>query len=103
MYKNKKDRVLYFRKYMRKRRKTHRIEISKIQQKAGKKYRLKNQLKIKARRQIEYRIRNGRLKQLPCSVCKLLPTEAHHPDYSKPLEIIWLCKEHHANQHYSSV
>jgi hypothetical protein len=25
--------------------------------------------------------------------------QAHHPDYSKPLEVLWLCTQHHADQH----
>lgn len=25
--------------------------------------------------------------------------ERHHPDYSKPLEIVWLCREHHLREH----
>ena len=26
--------------------------------------------------------------------------ERHHPDYSKPLDIIWLCKMHHEEEHH---
>jgi hypothetical protein len=29
--------------------------------------------------------------------------ERHHPDYSKPKEIIWLCKYHHNLIHSTSV
>ena len=26
-------------------------------------------------------------------------SQAHHPDYSKKLNIVWLCSEHHAQVH----
>ncbi len=44
-------------------------------------------------------IRDGRLKRQPCQVCGAENTEAHHPDYSKPLEVIWLCVPHHGAEH----
>lgn len=32
----------------------------------------------------------------PCVVCGTrINLEAHHPDHSKPLEVIWLCRFHH--------
>lgn len=35
-----------------------------------------------------------------CSIkgCSIIG-ERHHPDYSKPKEIIWLCKKHHRKIH----
>lgn len=36
-------------------------------------------------------------KQL-CEKCGV-KAEAHHEDYSKPLEVRWLCKKHHAEAH----
>lgn len=40
-------------------------------------------------------IRSGKLQRLPCSICGAPKAEGHHPDYSKPLEVIWLCDKHH--------
>ena len=55
--------------------------------------------KLRARRRIRERIWNGTLKRLPCEVCGDAKTHAHHDDYSKPLEVKWLCPQHHADRH----
>jgi hypothetical protein len=60
-----------------------------------KKWRLKNPIKNKAHKLVFVEVRAGRLKQLPCEICKKLPSQAHHNDYSKPLAVQWLCKKHH--------
>jgi hypothetical protein len=44
-------------------------------------------------------IRDGKLMRLPCWVCGCEAVEGHHPDYSRPLEVIWLCKAHHQELH----
>ena len=57
--------------------------------------------KFKARDVINGLIRSGKLKrQTSCSDCgcKCKP-EAHHDDYSKPLEVRWLCKQCHTSKH----
>ena len=43
-------------------------------------------------------IRDGRLKREPCEACGAR-AEAHHDDYSKPLDVRWLCPTHHAEWH----
>lgn len=35
----------------------------------------------------------------PCQMCGNLNGEKHHPDYSKPLDIIWLCHPCHIKLH----
>ena len=35
----------------------------------------------------------------PCEVCEEPLTQRHHDDYSKPLEIRWLCTPHHNDVH----
>lgn len=44
-------------------------------------------------------ISSGSLKKEPCEVCRSLIVQAHHDDYTKPLEVRWLCAEHHAEHH----
>jgi hypothetical protein len=51
--------------------------------------------KRKARVIVGNAIRDGRLIRKPCEVCGLEKSEAHHADYSKPLEVRWLCLIHH--------
>lgn len=53
-----------------------------------------------ARSAVYNAIKSGRLRRMPCSVCgTTLSVEAHHPDYAKRLEVIWLCRTHHARLH----
>lgn len=56
--------------------------------------------RYKARNSVNNAVRDGRLKRQPCSVCGAkLRIHAHHDDYSKPLDVIWLCAKHHAELH----
>lgn len=55
--------------------------------------------KWKARALVREAIRVGNLHRESCHICFDPKTEAHHPDYSKPLTVMWLCKKHHMEQH----
>lgn len=48
--------------------------------------------------EVKVAVRYGRLKPLPCFVCGS-KAEAHHPDYSRPLDVVWLCRKHHSEAH----
>lgn len=43
-------------------------------------------------------LRDGKIQPQPCEECGA-EAEAHHEDYSKPLEVQWLCMEHHKALH----
>ena len=53
-----------------------------------------------ARKIMQTAIKNKELIRQPCEKCGDEKTQGHHPDYSKPLDIIWLCKRHHVEEHY---
>ena len=44
-------------------------------------------------------IKDGNIIKQPCEVCKSEDAEAHHEDYSKPLDVRWLCRSHHRQRH----
>lgn len=47
-------------------------------------------------------VERGELTQKPCESCGSAESQAHHPDYSKPRVVEWLCRPchlaHHAQQ-----
>lgn len=44
-------------------------------------------------------IRDGKLLKQPCEVCGSEDVQAHHCDYDKPFEVMWLCPIHHEEWH----
>ncbi len=53
-----------------------------------------------ARDYLHLMIRRGVVKRLNCEVCGSDENiEAHHDDYTKPLDVEWLCKIHHQEHH----
>jgi len=70
----------------------------------GRKRRELHPEKAKANYDVSNAIRDGRLVKQPCERCgasKLV--QAHHDDYSKPLEVRWLCFPCHRIHHGQTV
>lgn len=55
--------------------------------------------KWRARSQLRYAVRMGKINKLPCEKCGEIKVFAHHPDYSVPLKVVWLCLKHHREEH----
>lgn len=59
----------------------------------------RNAEKKRANCAVNNAIRDGRMIRKPCSVCGEPNAQGHHEDYSKPLDVVWLCRRHHADRH----
>jgi len=62
-------------------------------------YRAENPEKYQARTAVGNAVRDGRLTREPCEICGDVRVHGHHDDYSKPLEVRWLCPVHHKAAH----
>lgn len=58
-----------------------------------------NPHKKKAATTVNNRKKRGKIDALPCWTCGDPKAEAHHPDYSMPLDVVWLCRKHHTELH----
>lgn len=100
---NRDARIDYYREYDRARfdesGKRGRASVE-AQRRGSAAWRERNPDKRRAHVIVGNAVRSGRLVRQPCSVCgSSSGVDAHHPDYSKPLDVVWLCETHHAEQH----
>jgi len=108
---NRLKKFEYYRDYERSREKDpKRVEARRIYQtdlsnkeilnRGKKKWRENNVDKRRAHHLVQTAVSNGSLIRQPCCVCgSVEKIEAHHDDYTKPLEVMWLCKLHHGQRH----
>lgn len=110
--KNRMDKVEYYRAYDRYRYETQpqrkellekirKTEAHKIShKKASKKYYSVHLKKRKAHIKFGNALRDGKIKKHPCEICGSTENiQGHHDDYSKPLEVRWLCVKCHNKLH----
>lgn len=82
------------------RRKNNPDRMRKLDTKHKARHRKRHRDRAVARQMITTRLQNGGLTPDPCTVCSTTENiQSHHPDYSKPLEVVWLCKKHHQDLH----
>lgn len=107
---NRKANIDYYKAFEKTRAKLpHRIAARKAYQKteaykkshfiANKKYLNEHPNRDLARNMVSNAIRDKKLFKLPCLICGEEKVEGHHPDYSRPLDVIWLCNKHHREAH----
>ncbi len=59
----------------------------------------KNKLIRIAHRIVTKALKAGKIRREKCQVCGDPKALAHHEDYSKPLDVRWLCQTHHRRRH----
>jgi hypothetical protein len=109
--KNRKEKIDYYKNYDKERANLpHRVEARFLYSKTEKGKLSGNKAKAKwrdnnsdrrAAHGILYRaIRSGKVIKMPCEVCgRSEKIHGHHEDYTKPLEVKWLCPKHHKDAH----
>lgn len=92
------EKIDYYRAYDVARSKTPERKEHEYQR--LKEYRKRYPERKRAHEVVAYAIKRGELTPQVCMVCGN-KAEAHHPDYSHPLDVVWLCKAHHEELHHS--
>lgn len=94
---NYRKRVDQYKRYERQRAQTQERRAYSADQ--LRKRRLASPEKYRARLALRNAVRDGRLIRKPCEVCGEPKSQAHHVDYSLPLDVRWLCFVHHRMEH----
>jgi hypothetical protein len=101
---NRKARIEYYQAYDRVRAKQpHRVEARKQYALDKPSHRPEtNPQKYAARNKLHAAVRDGKITRPPeCEICSASDEvlHGHHEDYSKPLEVIWVCPACHSFIH----
>lgn len=97
--KNYRNNIEHYQEYDLKRNSS--LERKDSAAEKQKQHRAKNPDKYKARTAVSNALRDKRLFKQPCKYCNSTEKlQAHHYDYSKPLDVIWVCfKCHRQKEH----
>ena len=58
-----------------------------------------NPARMSAHKEVRKAVDRGDLVRMPCRFCGKEKAQAHHPDYTKPLLVVWLCSGCHQKLH----
>lgn len=61
--------------------------------------RKRDPIKRRAHKAVARALHCGKLRRSPCEQCGAGKADAHHDDYSRPLDVRWLCRTHHRLHH----
>jgi hypothetical protein len=95
--KHRKNNLEKYREYDKKRstldhRKKLHNEVNRLWRNADKR-------RVAAHNAVSRAIKKGDLVRLPCQKCNNSKSLAHHEDYDKKLDVVWLCQPCHKQRH----
>jgi hypothetical protein len=93
---NRLEKIDYYRQYDRMRASQPHRTANNFQQSQS--WRQEYPNRRRAQGMVQHALRAGKLKKQPCWVCGSNAV-AHHPDYDRPLDVVWLCQPHHKQAH----
>jgi hypothetical protein len=62
-------------------------------------WRSQDKRRVAAHNAVARALKLGQLTPRPCEKCSCEITVAHHEDYDKPLDVVWLCQSCHKKRH----
>ena len=98
---NKRERAKKVSEYKNRLRKENPEKFDSVFHKARKNYRKNHHDKCLAHSKLQYALDTGKvIRPNKCSMCGIecIP-QGHHNDYTKPLDVIWLCAKCHSRIH----
>ena len=63
------------------------------------KWAAKNQTAVWAQAALRSAEKRGLIERQPCAECGAEKVDGHHPNYTEPMAVIWLCRKHHREVH----
>ena len=73
--------------------------LSVVASERKRRYKTRHPERHRAHYELTKALRNGVLRRKPCVRCGAQDVHGHHADYSRPLDVVWLCKRHHLEAH----
>lgn len=100
IYRNtNKEKILKYRE-------ENKSKIDKWNRDYSKEYSKNNRNKARAKDAVRRALKSGELKKEPCLACLVQDkkvnyknTDGHHTDYTRSLNVVWLCRSHHMLVH----
>lgn len=94
---NRLKNIDYYRLYDTERAKLP--ERQKLAQQISAAWRKADRRRMKCHNAVARAIKAGKLERQPCVRCASTKAVAHHEDYDKPLDVMWLCQICHKQRH----